>query len=140
MNETPQETPQETPWSRKQKTPPTLHDHLWNVCKTLPSDFEPYGKRKRDEVVNGEDLWHQDCSCGCKFFKPLEGQEGNDWGVCWNPNSPRNGLLTFEHQGCPAFEYDQSYSEGNKMDGDQGEEHDLNTSPLNPPTSESNPI
>jgi len=26
-----------------------------------------------------------------------------DWGVCANPKSPRAGLLTFEHQGCPAF-------------------------------------
>ena len=26
-----------------------------------------------------------------------------DWGVCANPKSPRAGLLTFEHQGCPEF-------------------------------------
>jgi hypothetical protein len=30
-----------------------------------------------------------------------------DWGVCVNPKSHRCGLLTFEHQGCPEFEYDE---------------------------------
>ena len=31
-----------------------------------------------------------------------------DWGVCINPRSPRSGLLTFEHQGCEFFEYDDT--------------------------------
>ena len=44
-----------------------------------------------------------DCSCGCNFFLKLPGQLGNDWGVCWNPESLRSGLLTFEHQGCRHF-------------------------------------
>ena len=85
---------------------PTLHDQLWAVCQCLPTDFEPYGTRKRDETINGEEKWYQDCSCGCKFFKSVEGKEGMDWGVCYNENSPRKGLLTFEHQGCPKFELD----------------------------------
>lgn len=46
--------------------------------------------------------------CGCKYFLPLEGSLRFDWGVCMNPNSPRVGLLTFEHQGCRAFEYDEN--------------------------------
>jgi hypothetical protein len=37
-------------------------------------------------------------SCGHAF----------DWGVCANPASPRLGLLTFEHQGCPQFEEEDS--------------------------------
>jgi len=73
------------------------HDKCWQVCKTLPTDFEPYGHRERD----GED-----CSCGCKFFFQLKGSLGSDWGVCVNPESPRAGLLTFEHLGCELFEYD----------------------------------
>jgi hypothetical protein len=27
-----------------------------------------------------------------------------DWGVCTNPRSPRAGLLTWEHMGCPEYE------------------------------------
>jgi hypothetical protein len=34
----------------------------------------------------------------------LANEIGNDWGVCSNPESPRAGLLTFEHQGCTAFQ------------------------------------
>jgi hypothetical protein len=64
----------------------------------LPSDFEPYGERDRG------DQFGPDCSCGCKWFAPLEGKLSTDWGVCANAASPRAGLLTFEHQGCWQYE------------------------------------
>ena len=74
------------------------HKELWKVCKKLPSDFEDYGKRSRDDGG-------ADCSMGCKFFHELKGEAGMDWGICGNPKSPRAGLLTFEHQGCELFKY-----------------------------------
>lgn len=70
--------------------------NYWKVVKKLPTDFEPFGKRPDDERG-------ADCSCGCKFFHPLEGDAGMDWGVCTNQKSPRSGLLTFEHMGCKFF-------------------------------------
>lgn len=73
----------------------TLHEQLHTVCRRLPTDFQPYGKRVRTGF---------DCSCGCKHFLKLPGRLGFDWGVCINPRSPRSGLLTFEHQGCEFFE------------------------------------
>lgn len=76
-----------------------LHDILWTLCRKLPSDFTPYGERDRDTADPCAD-----CSCGCRHFVPLAGELGNDWGICANPKSPRAGLLTFEHQGCPQFE------------------------------------
>lgn len=76
-----------------------LHDILRTVCRKLPTDFEPYGKRDRDTAEPCAD-----CSCGCRHFVPLAGDLGYDWGVCANAASPRAGLLTFEHQGCPQFE------------------------------------
>lgn len=79
---------------------PRLHEKLWKVCKTLPQDYTPYGEQEREEG----DMWFGDCSCGCKYNVPLEGKAGFDWGVCYNPESHRNGLLTFEHQGCRKFE------------------------------------
>jgi hypothetical protein len=63
------------------------NEKLWRVLKKLPTDFEPYGKRKRKA-------------------NKLAGQLGQDWGVCANLQSPRAGLLTFEHQGCPQYEAD----------------------------------
>ncbi len=74
-----------------------MHDHLLNLMRKLPSDFEPYGNRSRDEGG-------ADCSCGCRWFLKLEGDLRYDWGVCANPRSPRASLLTFEHQGCFEFE------------------------------------
>ena len=74
--------------------PPRDHWHLHAVCIRLPTDFEPYGNRIRTGP---------DCSCGCKWYLKLEAQP-YDWGACSNPQSPRCGLLTFEHQGCAFFE------------------------------------
>ncbi len=63
------------------------------VLKKLPTDYEPYGERPDDERG-------PDCSTGCRYFIPLQGKLGADWGICMNPKSPRAGLLTWEHQGC----------------------------------------
>jgi hypothetical protein len=68
-------------------------DRYFKVLKFLPTDFQPYGQRSRDED------WGPDCSCNCRWFSNIVDQP-NDFGVCLNPKSPRRGLLTFEHQGC----------------------------------------
>jgi hypothetical protein len=81
----------------------TLHDLLHTVCRHVPTDFEPYGRRVRNGF---------DCSCGCKHFLQLPDPLGYDWGVCINPRSPRSGLLTFEHQGCEFFEEERESEEG----------------------------
>ena len=77
----------------------TEHNRLLrDVVRKLPQDYAPWGnvtEEQRDPYV--------DCSCGCKFYRVLEGPLGADWGVCTNPKSHRNGLLTFEHQGCMQF-------------------------------------
>lgn len=85
---------------------PADHWHLHAVCIRVPSDYEPYEFRVR----NGSD-----CSCGCKWFLPLQALP-YDWGVCSNPRSPRCGLLTFEHQGCEFFELDPTIGEGEAAD------------------------
>ena len=63
----------------------------WSIVKVLPSDYKDYGgevERWADEDA------YPDCSSGCKWFWTLDA----DWGVCTNPNAPRAGLLTWEHQ------------------------------------------
>ena len=74
------------------------HEHLFQIAKMLPTDYEPYGQKDRENF--------SDCSCGCRWYHILAGRLGSDWGICANPASPRSGLLTFEHQGCPQFEDD----------------------------------
>lgn len=82
-----------------------LHELLHTLCAHLPTDFEPWGQRSREED------WGPDCSCGCRHFLALEMPLGADWGVCANPQSPRAGMLTFEHQGCREFEEDERIDE-----------------------------
>lgn len=76
-------------------TEPSWHDNLWLVC------------RNKDEYLAGTDTENHelpDCSCGCYWFWELDGGLGADWGVCCNRQSPRAGLLTFEHMGCKFFQ------------------------------------
>lgn len=50
----------------------------------------------------GVDTFGHDCSCGCRYFWDNVGVSA-DWGLCLNGESPRAGLLTWEHMGCPFF-------------------------------------
>jgi hypothetical protein len=68
---------------------------LWQVCRKLTSDFEPFGQRK------GEG--QPDCST-CRWYQPLLRYGVLAWGICANPHSPRVGLLTFREQGCESFD------------------------------------
>ena len=80
-----------------------LHDQLWQATTKLPLDYEPYGQVGRNGCC--------DCSCGCRYFVPLEGKLGFDWGVCINRASHRCGLLTSEHMGCPQFQPEREHGE-----------------------------
>ena len=78
-----------------------LHWRLFaEVVDLDPRDWSPYGLLDRDHP----DVSGADCSVGCKHYLTLPGELGFDWGVCTNPASHRVGRLTFEHQGCLAFE------------------------------------
>lgn len=45
--------------------------------------------------------------CGaCRFYVPLRGRLGFDWGACTSPESPHGGTLMFEHDGCDQFAVD----------------------------------
>lgn len=40
----------------------------------------------------------------CRYFIPLDGPLGADWGVCANEASDSDGRLVYEHDHCDAFE------------------------------------
>jgi hypothetical protein len=69
-------------------------EQLWEACRKLPSDFEPYGQRKW--IGKRED--RPDCATCCWFMELF--RSWPDWGSCANPQSLRAGLLTFWEQGC----------------------------------------
>jgi hypothetical protein len=75
---------------------PRLSSHMDSLLVVLASDYADYG----GAVKRWEDAEHAypDCSVGCRWYIPLEGLLGADWGVCAHAGTPRAGLLTFEHQ------------------------------------------
>ncbi len=48
---------------------------------------------------------------GCSYYVSLEGALGFDWGACTNPESPHDGTLMFEHDGCAWFSMISSKAE-----------------------------
>lgn len=46
------------------------------------------------------DTWFSRQCLTCAYFVPLAGALADDWGVCSNATSPRDGRATFEHDGC----------------------------------------
>ncbi len=90
-----------------------LHQALRERVVKLPTDYREFGTVERWADPNKA---YPDCSGGCRFFIPITGRLGSDWGVCANPKGPRFGLLTFEHQaGQKCFE--QSETEPEWMEG-----------------------
>ena len=73
-----------------------------HIVQLDPRDWDDYGLLDRWGSAYGSDA--SDCSSGCAHYRPLAGVLGADWGVCTSPISHRSGKLTFEHQGCPAFD------------------------------------
>ena len=80
--------------------PKRNHEHLFDIAKRMPTDFEPWGERRR----MGDRATQPDCSFECRFFNRLDGGAGLDWGVCLNSKSLRAGLLTYQEFGCPHLE------------------------------------
>ena len=73
-----------------------MKQELFKVLKILPTDYFEYGGEI--ERWKDPDLDYPDCSNGCKHFIELAQGLKLDWGICANPNGPRAGLLTWEHQ------------------------------------------
>lgn len=94
-------------WVRLASDMASFHELLSRACRHLPGDYTPWGDVERADPKAPQGWW-TDCSSGCRHYLVLQdaGDQhlSNDWGVCINPKSHRYGLLTFEHQGCPAFE------------------------------------
>ncbi len=83
------------------------HEELWAVCHVHGRKYESWP---------GHDLDPPTGQCfGCRWFHELAGgvpdrgyweHRNYDWGVCFDATgrSPRLGLLTYEHQGCLAWQ------------------------------------
>jgi hypothetical protein len=59
--------------------------------------------RRQNDPSYQDEWWQQQCG-GCRFWIPLTGIFGDDYGACSNPASAADGLVRFEHDGCEAYE------------------------------------
>jgi hypothetical protein len=91
-------------WKARNARDDVVHETLWSVVRTDPKDYAPWGENRDREEGGDASAYRGDCSSGCRYYHPLRGALGSDWGVCANEASHRRSLLTFEHQGCPQFE------------------------------------
>jgi hypothetical protein len=48
--------------------------------------------------------WYAEQCGACRFWGPLSGALGLDYGGCTNQASPYEGTVRFEHDGCDVFE------------------------------------
>ena len=68
----------------------TMHESLHTICRHLPTDFEPYGKRVRTGP---------DCSYGCRHFLKLPGDLAYDWGGVYQRTQPAFGVIDVRASG-----------------------------------------
>lgn len=61
-------------------------------------------RNRKQEEGSYKDEWYQQQCGACRFFIPLTGILGADYGGCSNPASPFDKSLMFEHDGCEHFE------------------------------------
>jgi hypothetical protein len=60
-------------------------------------------RNRRQEDSNYRDEWYAQQCGACRFFAPLSGGLGSDYGGCSNPASKFDSRVMFEHDGCESF-------------------------------------
>ncbi len=63
--------------------------------------------RNQDDSSYKDNWWAQQC-VQCRFFIPLTGPLGHDFGACTNYLSKYDQRVMYEHDGCDSFEVDSS--------------------------------
>jgi len=58
--------------------------------------------RKQESPRYRDEWWAEQCG-RCRYFIPLTGVLGSDYGACSNPASAFDGTVRFEHDGCVEF-------------------------------------
>jgi hypothetical protein len=68
--------------------------------------------KKGNRPISQDDTpeaWVETQCMTCAYYLQLPGKFAFDWGVCSNPKSPMDGKVTFEHDGCDFFVFDDDY-------------------------------
>jgi DUF3027 family protein len=80
--------------------PPIENNTHQRWIKKLPHNRYP-------PASNAEhpDEWTAEQCLMCQYYIKLSGDLGYDWGVCSNVDSPLDGKVMFEHDGCEYFTF-----------------------------------
>lgn len=65
--------------------------------------------RRTDDPQYRDEWYDQQCG-GCRYWFPLAGKIGLDYGACANKKSPFDGTVRFEHDGCEFFEESEGWA------------------------------
>jgi Protein of unknown function (DUF3027) len=55
------------------------------------------------------DKWAGQQCLTCRYYIPLSGSFGADYGACSNAASPFDGTVRFEHDGCDEYSENEDY-------------------------------
>ncbi|MGW2214013.1 DUF3027 domain-containing protein [Nonomuraea sp. NPDC001684] len=67
-------------------------------------------RHRRTEDPDYREEWYPKQCGACRFWFPLAGALGTDYGACANAASPFDGRIRFEHDGCDAFQESGTWS------------------------------
>jgi hypothetical protein len=60
-------------------------------------------RNRRQTATDYQEQWWAEQCLACRYFVPLQGALGTDFGACANAKSPFFGRVMFEHDGCEFF-------------------------------------
>lgn len=60
-------------------------------------------RNRETESSNYQDEWFGEQCMFCRYYIPLAGVFTEDYGACSNARSVFDGVVRFEHDGCPEF-------------------------------------
>jgi hypothetical protein len=69
-----------------------------------PHERRRHRLNRRMDSPDYRDEWYGEQCLHCRFYVPLDGPLGEDYGACTNAVSPFDGRVMFEHDGCEAFD------------------------------------
>jgi hypothetical protein len=79
-------------------------DERDRALKTAIRDRWLAGPNRNLNAPDYPDIWHAQQCLHCRFYVPLSGSLGADWGACANPISEFDRSVMFEHDGCDRFQ------------------------------------
>lgn len=81
------------------------YEPAWGIPQLKEENEKVHPRWAKDLLgpLSDEDRWRDNQCGGCRYYIPLEGRHGMDWGACSGEKSPYDRQVVFEHHGCDAF-------------------------------------